>query len=361
MKILLRVALVVFACYLPLFAQHRVVESHPLFQQAMEYAANNKFSEAIETIDKLIALKPDESLPLLARATFRKSAGDLASFRKDLDQAAALAPNDISILIGIERTLGTTDGTVNQEGCERVLAFADSHYSKFPESSAILGIRSRMKNCLGDVAGAYNDVSLAIELDPRNASYRMNRSSLLDRFGDPNQALKLLAELIKSLKATISLSKDQEEKTAANRELPSAFNSRARIHERSGDLELAIVDATKAIEVSDEETYLRFRYELFVKMQRFPEAAADISTIIDRRKQKRSLLVGPGIPPDLQNKLERADARLFIARGDIYVHVGKYDDAIADYARSSKLDPSTKDESEKKTAIAAEKKATSPN
>ena len=351
-----RFALLILLTALPLAAQHEI-ESHPIAVQAADYASEGKYADAIATIGKLIELKPDEALPYLARAIYLKRSGDLVTFHKDLEQAAALAPNDITILIGIERTLGAT----SREGCEQVLAFADSHYSKFPQSSAILGIRSRTKNCLGDAAGAYNDVSLAIELDPRNATYRINRSSFLDRLGDRSQALKLLAELIGSLKTTISASKDQEEKAAAKRELPSAFNSRARIHERNGDSELALVDLTKAVELSDQETYLRARFDLFMKMQRFPEAAADISSIIERRKQERGLLVGANLPPDWQTKLERTDATLFTARGDIYVQIGKYDEAIADYARSAKLDPSTKDEAEKKAAIASQKKAAFQN
>lgn len=280
MKSFRRFVLVILLSALPLAAQHEI-ESHPVAVQAAEYASEGKYADAIATIGKLIELNSNESVLLLARAQYHKGAGNLVSFRKDLDQAAALAPNDISILIGIERTLGGG----NREGCERVLAFADSHYSKFTQSSAILGIRSRAKNCLGDTAGSFNDISLAVELDPENTTYRANRARALERLGSSQQALDLLHQLIDALKATLASSKSADEKVLAGHELTSAYSARAGIFERNGENESALLELSKAIELGRREHDLRTRIDLYKKMGRLAEAAADISA--NHRDQKK--------------------------------------------------------------------------
>lgn len=70
--------------------------------------------------------------------------------------------------------------------------------------------------------------------------------------------------------------------------------------------------------------------------------------------------ITPPVPAEFKQREDKFVARLFAERGDIYFQLGRYDAAIADYAKSGKLDPATKDASEKRIIAAGQMKTSSP-
>jgi tetratricopeptide (TPR) repeat protein len=311
-------------------------EVESFVQNANKISSSEKFAEAAAEMSKAIEIEPANAKLYIQRARFYQFAKDEKSFYKDVDQALKLDADNEMIVMTASRLLLDTGNTSK---CEEVMSLISAYISKHSQSDVAYDMRFRAKTCTGDITGAYNDVSTAMELNPQNVGYRTNRANLLSRLGDSKQALELFQLLINSLESKIAVLEKGHDKTQPNNELAMTYLSRAKIHERNGDEDLAIADLTKAVELVPNDIFFRARAFAYKKSGKFPEAIADLTKAI----------------------YENSFGGLYAESAEIYILVGKYDDAIADYKECIKLIPSLKDRIEQRITTTKQKQLESLN
>lgn len=307
---------------------------------AYKLMRENKVGEALEEIGKAIGMEPNKAGPYIVRANIHKFAKDYANVRKDAERAIQLEPDSESTLIAVSRVLETGF----REDCERKSSFASSFISKIPSNAAAYAERSAVKACLEDIVGAFNDISQAVDLDPDVAVYKNNRANLISKLGDSEKAIDLYKMLIDDLRKKIIKEKGSFYDGRAASELTMAFLSRARVHERIGNIDLSIADLTSAVELKFSEIALTQRAAAYTKAGRFGDAIADLTKLIAFRQKEAK-----------ESGAEDNNANIIIAslkgeRSGLYVRSGKYSEALSDLQECLLLDPLRKDRIEKRIA-----------
>jgi Flp pilus assembly protein TadD len=144
----------------------------------------------------------------------------------------------------------------------------------------------------------------------------------------------------------------------------SAYYRRGLAYDRRGDLERAMADLTKAIDVESTRRYPNSsllsnyyvaRGDLFYRKHDYDAAAEDYSKAIGRSPvdaasyKKRALaryqaekLEAALADAEKARRLKHGDADILTTRGVIYVALGRRDEAIFDFRLALKLDPTNK-------------------
>ncbi|HQZ97620.1 MAG TPA: hypothetical protein PLP21_14960 [Pyrinomonadaceae bacterium] len=321
--------------------------------RAFELMRENKLGEAIAEIGKEIAIEPKNPSRYIARANIYRMAKDQANARKDAEFAIQLDPGSEKTLLLAVRVLQTG----SREDCERNLGFIDAFLATSSGSASVYGSRGMARSCLGDTLGAFADMSRAAELDPTETSYQNNRANMISRLGDDKKALELYQVIIDELKPKIIKEKGTGMEGHSMLDLRGIYRSRAAAHERMGNMDLAIEDLTKGVELYEDENSLKPRYDAYRKTGRLAEAIADLSKMIVFSKKPFLPETTPPVAPFAVEGMKRRIAAQLFERSTLFTTLGKYQEALADLKECLEYDPSVKDRIEKRIAEVKSKQA----
>lgn len=281
--------------------------------KSREYERENKFNEAIAEIGKAIALEPNNANLYLRRANISQFYDNKQSIAEDVNKAISISAEDKEIVLSGARLL------FQSQLYEKSLTLLNNLIYKDPANEEAFALRFHVRICLEDFAGAFEDVTKVIELNPRNSLYRTNQASLLSRLSDSEKAFELFARLIGSLESQLAKTDDMYEKISIKRDLARAYMSRAGVYERTGNLESSFSDLAKAIEYEPKEFNYRARALMYRRHKMLAEAIGDYTEAIR-----------------LGN--EDLDVIYLLERGDTFSMAGKYAEALQDYEQALKID-----------------------
>lgn len=126
-----------------------------------------------------------------------------------------------------------------------------------PNRPDLLVLRAEWKRLAGDLKGAFLDLEAARALDPTCPGLALQRGLTLAELGADSEALAELTRCV-AIKGPNAI----------------AFATRAQVHARRGELDAAIDDLTRAIELRPDPQYFLDRGELLERLSRLDEAAA---------------------------------------------------------------------------------------
>jgi tetratricopeptide (TPR) repeat protein len=171
-----------------------------------------------------------------------------------------------------------------------------------PENALLYNARGEAFSYLGRHSEAIDDFTMALSLDPENASlYYANRGRSFSLSGDREQALA-----------------DYNQAIEANPENAQAFAGRAGVHWGLNEPELALRDYTEAIRLQPDADWIYFnRGVAYAQLEQYDEAIADFTTAID-------------LNPD--------DVQPYLYRGITYQETGNIRAAVEDFERVIELD-----------------------
>jgi tetratricopeptide (TPR) repeat protein len=290
-------------------AAQSAVEKH--LKQSEEFVALNQPAEAIGEMSKAIALEPGNARLYLLRAEIYFGSNNPEAVVADVKKAVSLEPADKQTILTAARFLR------NIRKCAESLALLDEFIAGHESFDDVYYSRSHAKFCLEDLAGAFEDISTAAELAPKNTVYTTAQAGLIARLGDSGKALDFLAQLIARAETKLAKARSEPEKEAPRRDLARAYQTRAGIRHAKGETAAEFEDLAQFVKYSPDEFGYRHRARVYFDHQMFAEALADYAEIIRRR---------PG------------DEVFLIERGDIYAAAGKFDEAARDYAKALELD-----------------------
>lgn len=261
-------------------------------------AGATQIAAAEDVLTKAIAQDPDEVSGYRARAFFRRSVNNGKGAMADIDKAIALEPN-------IELYLGRSGLFEEQNDLVKALADAETARQLDPSSVAATIRVASLRAERGDVPGALGLLDQRIELGGETrATYNEAKADLVGRFGDPNEALKLVETLIADKPGTPSLlnlrcwikGTRQIELDTAAKDCTSALelssnpygilDSRALVSYRLGKYEDAMRDLDAVLNAVPSMAESRFmRAVVLARMDRKPESALELD--IARRLRPR--------------------------------------------------------------------------
>jgi tetratricopeptide (TPR) repeat protein len=322
--------LLAFVFAFPAWAQSDIESILP---NARSLERNNNFAEAAAEMSKAIALEPKNTHYLFEQAQYYERAKDETNFLKDIDQALILEPDNETTVMDAARYLFQD---ANPTHCERSLVIVNEFLLKHPQSDKAYSARFFIKQCLDDQAGAFNDISAAIELKPEYALYQANRANLISRMGDSKLALQLLQTLITTLEAKLSHVTDRSEVDPIKRDLGMSLHQVSIVYERGGDKKLAIEALTEAIRYGPDarygpNIYVRERALAYSRFGMYNEAITEFTQAIADQEE----LVA-------KYKYVLPNVRLYLERGDTFYAAGEYTKALDDYRECLRLDDRNK-------------------
>jgi tetratricopeptide (TPR) repeat protein len=308
---------VFLALILVFFVQTSFAQSNVegFIQKSNDYRNQQKFDEAIAELSKAVAFEPNNVNLYLLRANLYFLKGDANGLLSDVQRVVSLNPTHSRDLITAVVLL------FKAEKCSDALNLLDSLITKDAKNAEFFSWRFHVKACLRDELGAFDDITKAVELDPKNTQYRSNQAGLLSRLGNSEKALQLFEQLINSLENQIR-TKDKSEKNILQSELGVTLINRSKIYEKNGDLTAMFTDLTRAVEIpmtenlSAKALFYFSRALAFRKQKMFDKAAADYTEAM---------------------KLEPENFVFLMNRADAYLAAQKYPEAIADYEQLIKL------------------------
>lgn len=268
------------------------------FRIAFIQADNQQYAEAIENYTHAIKLKPDYAEAYSNRGGLKVECGENESALEDINKAIEFNPN--AVLAYSNR------GAIHQKAGDIDSALADFDKAIELDPAYATGYLNRgITKHDYDNEGALADYNKAIELNPRFGNAYINRGNLRDRMGD------LLGALADHENA-VALTNNRES-------LAIAYYNRGVTHQRLDNLEQAIQDFSKTIELNPQnfESYLNrgvTKYNLGFRQA----ALADYDDCLE-------------IKPDF--------AAAYNNRGIVKSELGDSQGAIADYSKAIELDP----------------------
>lgn len=298
--------LFLFLCMVFVSAQ---TEVEIFVDKANQFYIDGKFNEAAAEISKAIAVQSNNADFYLRRAQYNIFLEKKAEVLNDAQKAASLAPLDKKILYFSVQALQKT------EQYEQALKISDLIIALGEADRFAWSQRIQIKTHLGNITGAFEDASAAVELFPQDNTLKQNQANLIRLMGDSDKALEMYNMLIASLEKKVNKSKDDFTK----RELSSLLFSRAGINFSKFNEDAAKSDLLKAVDyLPSEFTYLR-RAKIYKQTKMYPEAIADLTKALEINKQPEKIM-------------------FLIERGDVYYLMQKYQEAISDYEEILRLD-----------------------
>ena len=330
-----KLTLIIFALFLVFSAQtiFAQTEVESFIKKHFEYVEQNKLDEAINELSKAIAIEPNNIRLYFFRANVYLYKSDANGVLSNVNQAINLNPLDYHDWITGAVTL------LKVKKCSEALILLDTFVAKDSTNAEIYSWRFSVKGCLKDDIGAFEEITKAIELDPKNNLYRTNQAHIISRMGDSEKAFELYKRLISSLENQSKAAKDENDKVKLQRELAMSYVSRSVIYEKNGNTDAMFTDLTRAVEsfsnqgISPKGFIYEIRARKYARYKMYDKAIADYTEAI---------------------KLEPTFINYF-ARGNIYMILEKYENAIRDFEQSLNFSPSNKSDIEEIIGLAKRK------
>ena len=176
--------------------------------------------------------------------------------------------------------------------------------------------RGAAKKDREDYAGAYQDLTMAIRLDPKHYKAYSKRCAVLinsrrdeEALPDCERALAINPRYFRALYNRGLIRKENGDPAGALRDFNQALKinpryglaylARGRMRAVSGDERGALSDFTRAIETSDREYCTVCAYQergdLRLKVREFAGAEADYTYVLDQYPRDASVLMGRGV------------------------------------------------------------------
>jgi tetratricopeptide (TPR) repeat protein len=288
---------------------HMVLNSEAYNQQGL-------YAEAIEELTKAIAIEPGNADLYLKRAAINPFGRKASEISDDVYKAVSLKTGDKQTVLKGTRILR------NIRRCDDALGLLNVFLFKNTMADDAFYARAHVKMCLDDWKGAYEDMTRAVELAPKNSNYLTTQAGLLSKLGETDKALEKFAQMIKDFEAKLAIIRAPGNSNNIKRELSQVYISRARIYHHKGELAAELADLLKYIEYSPKDINYTSRARFYVEHKMFDEAIADFTEAIRLSNMKT-----PGF---------------IIERGDVYVFAGKYEEAFKDYETALTVNKSLK-------------------
>ena len=270
-----------------------------LSDRALVLAAMGRVDAALETAALAIELSPEEPEGYVATSALALYMEDYPRAIQYADIAIGLAPDSVdpySVKILAAAAAGELEAALDASRSMAELAPNDANNYN---TMATLEIQ------LGQYDDAYSHYTQALSLAPDSSGYLCNRGLLLMNLGQYDEALE-------DFDRAVSL-----DSTSAN---VYAIRSRYYAETPYRDLEMALQDLTRAIELEPENS-LRYRQRAAVHYYRLGDFQATIEDM------DRAVAVDPANPEVVH------------ARGVFYMEHGDLDAAMRDFDRALELDP----------------------
>lgn len=271
-----------------------------LNQQALDLLEKKEYKAALKLIDKAIEISDKEKSFYLTKIEIYIGLEDFGNVGITFNEAVKLFPDEYSFYArrGVlltdynEFDLALTD-------YETALTLATSDTIK----SMIYSNMSISKKFKRDFYGAYQDLLKAYAIDSSNIGILNNLGGICDEVGKPEEALKYINRVIEldsefigaysnigfhhqsmnnHIQAItyfdIAIKKSPDSDLA----LPYAYNNRAYSKLKLNDLEGALNDVNKSIELGKFNSYAyRNRALIYLEQGKTKKACADIETAIE--------------------------------------------------------------------------------
>ena len=308
------------------FAQTTAEE---FIKKSNEYLSENKLPEAIAALNKAIALRPDDAELYLRRADLNFGVPDYEAAEQDVNQAARLKPDNKPTILTAAKILR------NSRKCSEAKNLLDGFVAKQTAAGGdVFYARSHTKMCLGDWFGAYEDMFAASELTPPDAPlsnhYRTTLAGMLSKVGESDKAIEQLGKLIKFYHEKFMKQGVERGKFNPDHSLADVYRIRAGVYHAQKNETAEFADLAKSIEYNPLDFNYRIRAKIYADHEMYAEAAADYTQ-------------------GLQNTLN--PAIFLFERGEIYVEMKRFDEAVKDFTEAAKKDASFKDIAEQRIAL----------
>ncbi|HEY6458031.1 MAG TPA: tetratricopeptide repeat protein [Steroidobacteraceae bacterium] len=327
-------------------ALHGQELAHVLDNRANALMALSKRDDALADLNEAIAANPRDEIGLASRATLYMDVHRADLAEQDLDKLKLINPNNGTAFYNAgvtEQASGDLDKAVDDyRTAVRLLpSFAPAH--------AALGALLKVK----DPNSALAELNRALELDAQSTALDSRASLYLSR-GQFEPAIHDFDEL---------LARD-----SAN---SLAYLNRGVAKEQAGNLQGALEDYARSIEVAPSASAHFDRANLYVQLDQPDQALADFNAALEIDPNNIKALLGRA---DMNYGARRLtdsltdytrvvaaqpkNAEVFFKRGSVYFDMGNFAAAYRDYSVSLALNPQQPDVLRNR-ALAAERMGTS--
>lgn len=229
-----------------------------LNSRAISLRQSGQIERALADFDRVLALEPQSSLYLfnrgLAHADLDFPSHDLEQARRDFERALELDPDYVDARLELGRLQLWCDEA------ETALQTFELALSSAPERADLHAARAEALEELGRRELSIQAYGEAIRLDPGEPLYFLSRGQAHEREGATELSIADLTHAIRLSEGTYA----------------SAFSSRGVAKYNVGDLQGALADYTRAIELEpDEPIYWRNRAEVLSDLGDEAKAEAD--------------------------------------------------------------------------------------
>ena len=257
--------------------------------------------KALADLDEVLRLEPDRAAVISARGALEARMSMPKEAQEDLTRAVRLAPKDASVLIARAGFYARSNKP------QEALADFDAAIAAAPRHADAYNGRGALRANLSlGLDKALLDVLKAVELDPREPSYRFNLGML-------RLKNKTYQKAVESFDAALDL------KGPAARILEQRAEAKFQLGDHVGaklDIESALEKDPKNPSIYDTLGFMRLR------TRAYEQAVRDLSQAL---------------------RLDDALAPAYLHRGLAFGALGQLKNAAADLRRAAELDPGSKD------------------
>lgn len=299
--------------------------------QAQVYAANKNIPKAIESINRAILLEPESGEHYVMRGRFHLFQKKYLSSLEDLNKGVELWPGQISFLGRSEYHIYFQDWDKALADIDSALAYNSSTYEALLSKAAVLDHLFRLEESL-------DFINQAIAINDSDATAFINRGLTLHKLedmdgacADNQRALDLLEETpqtkskIEELKVHINDFCDSDKS--------SFYFQRGIAEYNKNDFQKAIEFYNEGVQKFPNSVFLRaFRGNAYLKIGDYPNAIADYKyTIANKEKLKAEIAENDRFknnPAQFEEYYLISIASNWQSLGQAELYNGNYDDAI---------------------------------
>lgn len=268
----------------------------------------------------LKAFGTEKAAVLIARAKYYLAAGLDENAGREFARALNIDADNETLVANVT-SLITTTGIVEQ--CGNAARLASDYLNNHPKSLILLIEKAKARSCAGRFEEAFDDISTVIETDNLNRNFRSQRESYLLRFTNRDYALATRQRIIDDLEKLNAIAPSSSSEKFPVDILMNEYLRRARYYDYLEKFDLELADLNRAVEIFPEFALMP-RATFFRKQKSYAEAIADLDRgIVLLTKRNGDLFT----------------TSMFEQRAEIFIMLGRYDDAIADYQKCLSISP----------------------